>query len=336
VADEAITRAVTEVAPLPASGRLTSVDLYITSQCNRKCTYCFLPAEFFASRERMSIDLYSRILTWSRGYGVGEITLLGGEPSLHPHFAKMVTMARDEGMNVRVVTNGTRRFRQLIGSLEIAPGTLSRVAVSLDSLDEKDQDDLRGPRSWQDAMETIELLRAHEIPFDINITALRSVLDNLGSLIKYASEAGCRRANIHWPSAIGLGSELPADQIPSRDEWLRLVRQVEDRTETQPGFFVEIERGFLAGDEKFTGCALTDFSNLQIFPDGRAYRCGLLVDQPGMASLSMTGDDLMLTQREAGEELLAASMTHSCDSCPVVVTQGRKACIYDKVSSARP
>jgi hypothetical protein len=88
------------------------------------------------------------------------------------------------------------------------------------------------------------------------------------------------------------------------------------------------------GDQKFTGCALTDFSNLQIFPDGRAYRCGLLVDQPGMASLSMMSDDLLLTQREAGEELLAASMTHSCDSCPVVVTQGRRACIYDKVSSA--
>jgi MoaA/NifB/PqqE/SkfB family radical SAM enzyme len=282
----------------------------------------------------MSLNLYGSILDWSKRHGVGEITLLGGEPSLHPNFAKMVTMARDEDMDVRVVTNGTRRFRQLIGSLEIAPATLSRVAVSLDSMDEKDQDDLRGPRSWRDAMDTIELLRAHGIPFDINITALRSVLDNLGSLIKYASEAGCRRANIHWPSAIGLGSELPPDQIPSRDEWLDLVRWVEDRTETQPGFFVEIERGFLAGDQEFAGCALTDFSNLQIFPDGRAYRCGLLVDQPDMASWSIMGDELVLTQPHAGEELLAASMTHSCDSCPVAMTQGPKACIYDKVSSA--
>jgi molybdenum cofactor biosynthesis enzyme MoaA len=329
-----MTGASAEVSALPTIGHLASVDVYITSQCNRHCTYCFLSSDFFASRAQMSLDLYRGILDWSRRRGIGEITLLGGEPSLHPNFAKMVTMARDEDMNLRVVTNGTHRFRKLISSLEITPGMLSRVAVSLDSMDEKDQDDLRGPRSWRDAKETIDLLRAHEIPFDINITALRSVLGNLESLLEFASKAGCRRANIHWPSAMGLGSELPADQIPSRDQWMQLVRQVKGRTETRPGFFVEIERGFLTGDEKFTGCALTDFSNLQIFPDGRAYRCGLLVDQPGMASLSMMGDDLRLTQREAGEELLASSMTHSCNSCPVVVTQGRKACIYDKVSSA--
>ena len=51
------------------------------------------------------------------------------------------------------------------------------------------------------------------------------------------------------------------------------------RVETRPDFFVEIERGFLAEGDPLVGCALDDFSNLQILPDGRAYRCGLLVDQ---------------------------------------------------------
>ena len=108
---EALTDAVAEV-PLLDGGRLTSVDVYITSQCNRRCTYCFLTADFLASRTHMNIDLYDRILGWSQNQGVGEITLLGGEPSLHPGFAKMVIMARDKGMDVRVVTNGTNRFRR--------------------------------------------------------------------------------------------------------------------------------------------------------------------------------------------------------------------------------
>lgn len=64
----------------------------------------------------------------------------------------------------------------------------------------------------------------------------------------------------------------------------------------RPDFFIEIERGFLAEDEPFTGCTLADFSNVQIFPDGGAYRCGPLVDQDGMASLSMTGGQLRLTR----------------------------------------
>lgn len=330
---EALTEAVADV-PLVDSGRLTSVDVYITSQCNRRCTYCFLTADFLASRMHMSMGLYDRILFWSQKHGVGEITLLGGEPSLHPEFTTMVTMAHDTGMDVRVVTNGTTRFRRLLEGPEIGPANLSRIAVSLDSMDEKAQDSLRGPRAWRDATATIDLLKAQGIPFDINVTALRSMLGGVDSLIEFAGNAGCRRLNIHWPSAIGLGSKLPADEIPELQEWMDLVRRIEGRTESEAGFFVEIERGFLTGSEKLTGCALTDFSNLQIFPDGRAYRCGLLVDRPGMASLSMTGDDLIFTRRESGEQGLASALTPSCRSCPAVKSRDHRACIYDKVSSA--
>ena len=56
---------------------------------------------------------------------------------------------------------------------------------------------------------------------------------------------------------------------------------VTKRVAARPDFFVEIERGFLDDGDPLVGCALDDFSNLQILPDGRAYRCGLLADQDG-------------------------------------------------------
>src|SRR5258708_38236761 len=76
------------VAPMsPASnltspspeGRLSSVDVYITSQCNRRCTYCFLPPEFFSSGARMNLHRFAGVVSWSQHEGVREITLLGGE-----------------------------------------------------------------------------------------------------------------------------------------------------------------------------------------------------------------------------------------------------------------
>ena len=99
----------------PLGHGLTSVDVYVTSQCNRRCTYCFLPSEFFASGARMSLDAFSGVVTWCLRHGVGEITLLGGEPSLHPSFAEMVAIASGQGLEVRVVTNGARRFRRGFG-----------------------------------------------------------------------------------------------------------------------------------------------------------------------------------------------------------------------------
>jgi MoaA/NifB/PqqE/SkfB family radical SAM enzyme len=319
---------------LPAEHDLQSVDVYITSQCNRRCTYCFLPPDFFSSGRRMSTGAFSDVVAWCRRHRVGEITFLGGEPSLHPAFPEMVALAHGQGLAVRVVTNGARPFRRLMEDGLVGRHNLSRVAVSLDTLDETVQDAFRGPGAWQDAMNTISLLRDAGILFDINVTGVRPVLDGIGALIQFADEAGCRRVNVHWPSSIGLGAHLAVGHIPDRGEWQDVVLMVTKRAETRPDFFVEIERGFLAESDPLVGCALEDFSNLQIMPDGRAYRCGLLVDQEGMASLTMTGDQLRLTRPGFGEELLRSSTPPGCTACPAVQADGRRACIYDKVSSA--
>jgi MoaA/NifB/PqqE/SkfB family radical SAM enzyme len=316
-------------------GTLTSVDVYISSQCNRRCTYCFLPADFFTSGQRMSVASFSGVVSWSKRHGVKEITLLGGEPSLHPSFAEMVRLASRGDMDVRVVTNGARRFRRLLADGTVAAQDLARVAVSLDCLDPAVQDEFRGPGAWQDAMSTIQLLREHQVVFDINVTAVKPVLAGIDRLIDFAHEAGCRRVNIHWPSTIGIGTTLDAGAVPDRGEWLDLTRRVARRVDRRPDFYVEIERGYLADDERLSGCALADFSNLQILPDGRAYRCGLLVDQDEMSSLAMTGSRLLVTRPGHGEERLRADWLSSCDSCPVMGADGRRACIYDKVSSAR-
>ena len=323
------------VEPSPGHN-LKSVDVYVTSQCNRRCTYCFLPSDFFASSMRMTVEAFSDVVSWCLRYAVNEITFLGGEPSLHPSFADMVALASGRGLAVRVVTNGARRFRRLMESGLTGPQNLSRVAVSLDTLNEAVQDRFRGGGAWQDAMDTIRLLRHHGVPFDINVTGVRPVLDGIGALIRFADEAGCRRVNVHWPSSIGLGAGLTASDIPNREEWQNLVRTIAEQVETRPDFFIEIERGFLAEDDQLTGCALEDFSNLQILPDGRAYRCGLLVDQEDMASLTVTGDQLRLTRPGFGEELLRSLTSAGCGACPAVHGDDRRACIYDKVSSARP
>lgn len=323
-----------DLVQLPPDHNLTSLDVYVTSQCNRRCTYCFLPSDFFASGTRMSAGAFSDVVSWCVRHGVEEITFLGGEPSLHPSFAEMVSHAHDRGLKVRVVTNGARRFRWLMKSARIDPKSLSRVAVSLDTLDEAVQDEFRGRGAWQDAVDTIGLLRQNGVLFDINVTGVRPVLAGLRELIRFADEEGCRRVNVHWPSIIGLGAQLTAEQIPDREEWHKLVRMIAERVEARPDFFVEIERGFLDEGDRLTGCALDDFSNLQILPDGRAYRCGLLIDQEGMASLAMTGDQLRLTRPDHGEELLRPSTPSGCDRCPAMQADGRRACIYDKVSSA--
>ena len=98
---------------LPAEHGLQSVDVYITSQCNRRCTYCFLPSDCFTWGQRMSPEAFSGAVAWCLRHRVSEITFLGGD-IVASRLPEMVALAHGRGMAVRVVTNGARRFRRLM------------------------------------------------------------------------------------------------------------------------------------------------------------------------------------------------------------------------------
>ena len=281
----------------------------------------------------MSVEAFSDVVTWCVRYGVDEITFLGGEPSLHPSFPEMVSLAHSRGLDVRVVTNGARRFRRLMESGLIGRRNLSRVAVSLDTLDETVQDAFRGRGAWQDAMDTIRLLRDRGVLFDINVTGVRPVLDGIGALIHFADDAGCRRVNVHWPSSIGLGADLTADHIPDREEWQNLVlmarngwrRGLTSSSKSSVGSWPRVTH---SSDAPWTTSPTCRYSRTA---GPIAAACWLT--KTGMASLTMTGDQLRLTRPGFGEELLRSSTSSGCDTCPAMQADERRACIYDKVSS---
>jgi sulfatase maturation enzyme AslB (radical SAM superfamily) len=315
---------------------LSGVDAYITSRCNRRCTYCFLPVEYFAHDSHMTLEAFVQLLDWMSRHRLQEVTLLGGEPSLHPHFVDMISLAHDRRLNVRIVTNGAPAFQRAIAGHLLGPHNLGRVSISLDTVHQEVQDRLRGRGAWRDATNTIRLLQRHKVVFDINVTAVSSVIERLDSLIEFSVQSGCRRLNIHCPSPMGIGSSLSGSEIPEKSAWQSLVRRIVSRVETRSDFFIDIERGFLNEGEELTLCAVRSFSNLQILPDGRAYRCGLLVDRPEMSSLTMVGDKLLMSAPERGEERLRSAIADSCDACPVMEVKDRHACIADRVISRRP
>jgi len=69
----AIGRPVTELAA--GDFAVSSIDLYLTSVCNRQCTYCFLSDSFFASRQHMKVSTVQEIIAWATGSLIEEITL---------------------------------------------------------------------------------------------------------------------------------------------------------------------------------------------------------------------------------------------------------------------
>lgn len=314
---------------------VSSIDLYLTSRCNRQCTYCFLDESFFASRQSMSLRMVREILAWASGDTIGEITLLGGEPALHPEFASIVAVIRASGMRARIVTNGSNRFRQAMRKPDVA-AAVARVAVSLDAPTAAVFDKLRGPKAFRDAMITIGQLNEQEKPFDINFTVVRSCLPYVGQMLRLAEDCGARRINIHWFSEVGRGRV--ADEGVTAAQWRAVLDEVMAFTPRTTEFVVDCELGFGYGlpGEDLHMCAVRERSNLQFLPDGNVFSCGMLVDRPELAGYHW--HDGGLYPRPAETEVTRAS--RCCAGCPMRATSSADSgspvalCIYNRLERA--
>jgi len=87
----------------------------VTLRCDRACAYCFVPPGLLdgGASQDMKMEVFDEVVDWLMGSQIGELRLLGGEPTLHPSFVQMVEKGMERGMDVRVFTHGRIRGRTL-------------------------------------------------------------------------------------------------------------------------------------------------------------------------------------------------------------------------------
>jgi len=116
--------------PAPSFGPL-SINLDLTTACNYACDHCIdwdalnSPVRHDDGRLRDSLRELSR-------RGLRSVILIGGgEPTLHPGFSSMVAFLKGLGLQVAVVSNGSRNDRILEAAPHFTAGDW--VRLSLDS-----------------------------------------------------------------------------------------------------------------------------------------------------------------------------------------------------------
>lgn len=85
------------------------MNLILTQSCNKNCSFCF--ARSFrtdsSTESEMSLDMIARLLDTAVFTKDQEkrVSLLGGEPTQHPEFIKILKMCFDRGYKVLLVSN---------------------------------------------------------------------------------------------------------------------------------------------------------------------------------------------------------------------------------------
>jgi GTP 3',8-cyclase len=118
---------------------LRDLRISVTDRCNFRCVYC-MPREVFGRDyeflPRSQLLDYEEIERLARAFvanGVRKIRITGGEPLVRRHVERLVAMLAPLDVDLTLTTNGSLLPQK---AQALADAGLSRVTVSLDSLDD--------------------------------------------------------------------------------------------------------------------------------------------------------------------------------------------------------
>ncbi|MGH3803512.1 MAG: radical SAM protein, partial [Pseudonocardiaceae bacterium] len=75
-------------------GRFRNVYLYITEACQLRCKHCYM-GERLERALKMPFNQIAETLTTWRQMGRSKLTILGGEPTLHPDYLDVIRYATE-------------------------------------------------------------------------------------------------------------------------------------------------------------------------------------------------------------------------------------------------
>ena len=175
---QAVPRMLFSNAPMDAQ-------LIVTRRCNLSCGYC---SEYDNVSQPVPVEDLRRRIDALHQLGSANITLLGGEPLMHPEIAEIVVIAGQKS-NVSLVTNGFLLRNGIIESLNQAG--LNNLTVSIDTLHADPSRYIQ--KSLRSLRTRLERLR-NLAKFDVHVTAVlcESSKDDFMELINEIKTFGFR------------------------------------------------------------------------------------------------------------------------------------------------
>lgn len=102
------------------------VQMALTNACNKTCGFCYRPLEARSGWSFDEVVAFGRMLS---GWGVLELALGGGEPTVFPRFPELVRrLWAETELAVNFTTNGTRLTDELLDAID---GSIGQIQVSV-------------------------------------------------------------------------------------------------------------------------------------------------------------------------------------------------------------
>lgn len=171
---------------------LRKVYVEVTSACNLTCTTCIRNG-WQEPLGHMPLERFRRLLAGLPAQGPVTLSLSGfGEPLVHGEFLTIVQLAREQGVRVEIITNGTLLDRAL--ARELVALQVAQVTVSMDGGDESTYVAMRGHEREPAVAAVAALVEARRsrrgLDIGLAFVATCRNIDSLPALLAFARKAG--------------------------------------------------------------------------------------------------------------------------------------------------
>ena len=238
----------------------TMVTWQLTRDCNLACLHCCtdsapgkaLPREL--TRER-ALSLCREIAA----AGVPYAMIVGGEPTLAPHFTEVCRELSDGGVLLKIETNGMAFDVSALKGLAVRS-----VQISLDGATQSTFAAQRPGGSLAKALDSCRAVRAAGLPLEITFAPSRLNIHEAEAVIALAVELGAFRFNTGQLMRLGTAAKL-WDRLEPSIEQYAVFRSMLDQCRAP------IELCYLpfSLEEELRGRKLEPSGTLLILPDGR-------------------------------------------------------------------
>jgi radical SAM protein with 4Fe4S-binding SPASM domain len=341
-----------------AYGRFRNVYLYITEACQLRCEHCYMGERLERALKMPLSQIVDTLAIWRR-MGGSKLTILGGEPTLHPNYCDAIRVARQLGYeHVITTTNAQKPALKKFRRLE--PEDFAYVQVSLDGGSSETHDAIRGEGTFDIALGTTAELAQRGFDTRIICTVNKANQGDVLELLKHADELEVSLVKFHVFSTIGTGHRN-SDMAMTPPEWVTFCDRLNDvapeyhtRVWYQPTYARRDQMPRYQA-EGYQGCIGRTLDRISIFPDGRCYVCSYLFDTDlyfarmvdGHVQLNHDANEFDLFTQPLVESACGGCKANAClGGCPAEeVVMGATSCAaYDDIvpvcrlwkSSAKP
>jgi len=153
----------------------------LTNRCNMNCAYCYTEANEHHHEERELsgeewIDLFEKLRIKSR-FITQNVSLTGGEPTVHPSFSKIVRYLSGK-YKVEISSNGLHFKEEDLKAITEC-SSLKFLNISMDSLRKEEDEQMRGRNTFDRRIENLRRIASYQIPLCIGIVVSDINLESL-------------------------------------------------------------------------------------------------------------------------------------------------------------